>query len=98
MLLHETNGFLQANWCTPPWSPVSSCSSRGQILQENIGISEGSDVEIIIFSKEDISYEDDEASLDEDMLKLAANNPAFDFLKDPREDIYTIDDLKERYQ
>ena len=68
------------------------------IPQEDIGISEGSDVEIIILSKEDISYEDDEASLDEDMLKLAANNPAFDFLKDPREDIYTIDDLKERYQ
>ena len=25
-------------------------------------------------------------------LKAAANNPAFDFLKDPAEDIYTLDD------
>ena len=68
------------------------------IPQEDIGISEGSDVEIIILSKEDISYEDDEASLDEDILKLTANNPAFDFLNDPREDGYTLDDLKVRYK
>ena len=68
------------------------------IPQEDIGISEGSDVEIIILSKEPISYEDNEANLTEDIMKLAENDPAFDFLNDPREDGYTLDDLKVRYK
>ena len=35
----------------------------------------------------------EEAEIGEnEWLKAAANNPAFDFLKDPAEDIYTLDD------
>lgn len=35
----------------------------------------------------------EEAEIEEnEWLKAAASNPAFDFLKDPAEDIYTLDD------
>ena len=35
----------------------------------------------------------DETEFDEtEWLRAAATNPAFDFLKDPAEDIYTIED------
>ena len=35
----------------------------------------------------------EEAEIEEnEWLKAAASNPAFDFLKDPDEDIYTLDD------
>jgi hypothetical protein len=34
----------------------------------------------------------------EGLMKLAETSGAFDFLKDEREDIYTVDDLKVRYQ
>jgi len=37
----------------------------------------------------------EEAEIGEnEWLKAAASNPAFDFLKDPDEDIYTLDDGK----
>jgi len=36
--------------------------------------------------------------LDErEWLRTAANNPAFDFLKEPNEDIYTVSDGKQFY-
>ncbi len=37
--------------------------------------------------------EDDEAE-EKEWLKAAAHNPAFDFLKDPAEDVYTLADGK----
>ncbi len=40
-----------------------------------------------------IVSEDNEITEDEWMLS-AANNPAFDFLKDPKEDIYSLQDGK----
>ncbi len=40
---------------------------------------------------EDIEYENQEEQL---WLKLMANNPAFNFLNDPEEDIYTKADGK----
>lgn len=45
-------------------------------------------VRVIILVTEQV-----EADIDEkEWLRAAANNPAFDFLKDPEEDIYTLDD------
>jgi len=40
----------------------------------------------------------EEADIDErEWLQAAVNNPAFDFLKDPAEDIYTLTDGKPFY-
>lgn len=39
-----------------------------------------------------VHYDVDE--FEEDMKRLANNNPAFDFLKEPEEDIYTLEDGK----
>jgi hypothetical protein len=41
-------------------------------------------VRVIIFSEDDDDFDEAEWKL------LIKNNPAFDFLKDPEEDIYTI--------
>ena len=34
----------------------------------------------------------------EGLMRLAETSGAFDFLEDEKEDIYTVDDLKVRYQ
>ena len=34
----------------------------------------------------------------EDLMKLAESNESLDFLNDPKEDIYNLDDLKERFK
>ncbi|MDQ3180104.1 MAG: hypothetical protein M3Q33_06250 [Acidobacteriota bacterium] len=48
---------------------------------------------------EPIEIEIEEADFQtKDLMRLAENNCAFDFLRDEREDIYTLDDLKVRYK
>ena len=39
-----------------------------------------------------ISLRDDAAIGENEWLRAAASNPVFDFLKDPEEDIYSLDD------
>ena len=41
-----------------------------------------------------VVFEDEDDFPEEEWLKAAASNPVFDFLKDPEEDIYTLDDGK----
>ncbi|MEO8072629.1 MAG: hypothetical protein ABI686_05215 [Acidobacteriota bacterium] len=48
---------------------------------------------------EPIEIEMEEADLQtKDLMRLAENGGAFDFLHDEREDIYTLNDLKVRYK
>ncbi|MGA9382421.1 MAG: tetratricopeptide repeat protein [Phormidium sp.] len=44
--------------------------------------------------EDDLNYQDTEEIDEEEWLNAAANNPVFDFLKDPEEDIYTLADGK----
>jgi hypothetical protein len=41
-----------------------------------------------------VLYEADDEPDEATWLRSAANNPVFDFLKDPEEDIYSLDDGK----
>jgi len=52
-------------------------------------------VRVIIFVEEtEIEGESPEEIDEDEWLHAAANNPVFDFLKDPEEDIYTLADGK----
>jgi hypothetical protein len=44
--------------------------------------------------EDDLDWETPEEIDDREWLQAAANNPEFDFLKDPEEDIYTLADGK----
>lgn len=44
-----------------------------------------------------ILFEEDSDTDEVEWLQAAASNPAFDFLKEPEEDIYTLDDGKPFY-
>ena len=58
------------------------------VLDETLPIAEKSKVRVIILLPE-------ESDIDEkEWLKAATLNPAFDFLKEPEEDIYTREDGK----
>lgn len=58
---------------------------------EELDLANDMEVEIIII-------EDTEGSIKtDDLMKLAEKNESFDFLNNPKEDIYTLDDLKERF-
>ncbi len=55
-------------------------------LDEPLPIAESTHIRMLIFISDD-------SEIDElDWLRSASVNPAFDFLKDPKEDIYTIND------
>ncbi len=58
------------------------------ILDETLPIAEKSKVRVIILLPEESDIGETE------WLKTAASNPAFDFLKEPEEDIYTREDGK----
>lgn len=58
------------------------------ILDENIPVLSSTKVRVIILVPE---YEDIGET---EWLHAASNNPAFDFLKEPEEDIYTLADGK----
>lgn len=61
--------------------------------EEVLDLSEGESFQIIILDTND---QDDVTT--EDIMRLAEKDPAFAFLNDPREDGYTLDDLKVRYK
>lgn len=44
--------------------------------------------------EDDLNYQDTEEIDEQEWLHAAANNPVFDFLNDPEEDIYTLADGK----
>ena len=58
------------------------------VLDEILPIAEKSKVRVIILLPEESDIGETE------WLKTAASNPAFDFLKEPEEDIYTREDGK----
>lgn len=58
------------------------------VLDETLPIAEKSKVRVIILLPEESDIGEKE------WLKTAASNPAFDFLKEPEEDIYTREDGK----
>ena len=58
------------------------------VLDEALPITEKSKVRVIILLPEESDIGETE------WLKTAASNPAFDFLKEPEEDIYTREDGK----
>ncbi|MBT3354180.1 MAG: hypothetical protein HN402_04630 [Candidatus Scalindua sp.] len=58
------------------------------VLDETLPIAEKSKVRVIILLPEESDIGESE------WLKTAASNPAFDFLKEPEEDIYTREDGK----
>ena len=66
---------------------TGTVTENGQlILDEPVPVPAGTRVRLVILL-------DDEADLDErEWLRTAAANPAFDFLHDPEEDIYTLAD------
>ena len=59
---------------------------RRLVLDEAVPIVSPSRVRVIILLSEDGDVDERE------WLQAAASNPAFDFLKDPEEDIYTLAD------
>ena len=61
------------------------------VLDETLPIAEKSKVRVIILLPEESDIAETE------WLKTAASNPAFDFLKEPEEDIYTREDGKPFY-
>lgn len=65
---------------------IGTIDEKGQLhLDEPISAVSQGRVRVILLPEE--------AEIGEnEWLKAAASNPAFDFLKDPAEDIYTLDD------
>ncbi len=68
----------------------------------NKGLINISDLYLLIerankIEKIDLSIIEDELPV-EGIMKLQEQSGAFDFLDDPREDIYTVNDLKVRYK
>jgi len=61
------------------------------ILDETLPITGPTRVRVIILLPEDSDISETE------WLHAAATNPAFDFLKDPEEDVYTLSDGKPFY-
>ena len=53
------------------------------------------DMEVEIIILEDSS---EGAIKTADLMKLAENDESLDFLNDPKEDIYNLDDLKEKFE
>jgi len=62
--------------------------SRGLALAEPLPWEENTPVELIIIS----SKPPDEEVSEAEWLRAAARNPAFDFLNDPAEDVYSPDE------
>ena len=68
---------------------LGKVDENGHLTAESALPFRNSAVKIIVFKEERDALEDDRL-----WLRLAAQNPAFDFLHDPEEDIYTLDDIK----
>jgi hypothetical protein len=77
----QTTGKIDAEGQLSLDSPIKGILSRS--------------VRVIIFVEEtEIEGESPEEIDEDEWLHAAANNPVFDFLKDPEEDIYTLADGK----
>jgi len=63
-------------------------SNRQLVLDEQLPIVGPTKVRVIILLPEDVDIDEKE------WLRSASVNPAFDFLKEPEEDIYTLADGK----
>ena len=63
-------------------------AQRQLILDEPLPISGPARVRVIILLPDDVDINEKE------WLRAASANPAFDFLKEPEEDIYTLADWK----
>lgn len=62
-------------------------------LDERLPVSGPARVRVIILMPDDSDIDD--SDIDErEWLRAASTNPAFDFLNDPAEDVYTLDDGK----
>jgi hypothetical protein len=66
-------------------------AERKLVLDEPLPIVGPTRVRVIILLPEDIEVDERE------WLRAASTNPAFDFLKEPEEDIYTLEDGKPFY-
>ena len=58
------------------------------VLDEPLPIAQATRVRVIVLFPDDTEIDEAE------WLRAAATNPAFDFLRDPAEDIYTVEDGK----
>lgn len=58
------------------------------VLDEPLPIAQATRVRVIVLFPDDTEIDEAE------WLYVAAANPAFDFLKDPKEDLYTLQDGK----
>ena len=68
---------------------MGTVDEQGQLhLEGPVPFSARSRVRVIILFPEDADIEEGE------WLRAAASNPSFDFLNDPKEDIYTLADGK----
>lgn len=67
---------------------VTINSNRQLILDEPLPIAGPTRVRVIILLPDDVDINEKE------WLRAASANPAFDFLKEPEEDIYTLADGK----
>ena len=65
---------------------TGTIDEKGQLHLDSPIASVGQGRVRVILLREDVDIGEEE------WLKAAAGNPAFDFLKDPEEDIYTLDD------
>lgn len=66
---------------------------RRLLLDKPVPIGEGVKVRVIILTSEEVHRKRPRQPEEEDeWLRAAATNPAFDFLKEPDEDIYTLQD------
>lgn len=61
-----------------------------KIELENVPFENGEEVIVSVSQKSEIPIED--------IMKLENKGGAFDFLNNPREDIYSVNDLKVRYK
>ena len=66
---------------------ASVSSGRNIRLDEDVTLALGSRVRLLV-----LSADDNDDLTDPLWLKAVSSNPAFEFLNDPREDIYTLDD------
>jgi len=66
-------------------------SGHNLVLDSPLPVSGGKKVRVIILMPENQEHETDEIK-ESEWLYAASRNPAFDFLKDDIEDIYTLDD------
>lgn len=62
-------------------------SNRQLLLDKDLPVSKSEKVRIIVLLSDD-------DFTGQEWLRTITNNPAFDFLKDPAEDIYTLEDGK----